>query len=330
MKERSGETAEAGDVFVDARTVADGEVVEADVCVAGGGVAGLVTALELEAAGVRVALVERSEDLEDGEVEGSYPPLASTRAGGLGGTASVWTSELAPGQLGARYAPLAPIDFEAREAIPWSGWPFDRPHLEPFYARARELCGAGPLDDTAPSQNGDVADVAFGHGPRAVFTHEYPARAARSDSIRAFAGGTAVGVERAGDAISSLRVAVGPGRSFTVRARAFVLALGGVENARFLLLSGLGNAHDLVGRFFMDHPTARCRLDPSPDALPRLGAYDIRRVNRHVGVTAFGLPEETLRREGLPNGGFFVVPAAGAPRRLGDLAAAAHRRGAPP
>jgi choline dehydrogenase-like flavoprotein len=312
-------------VLVDARTVADGEAVEADVCVAGGGVAGLVTALELEAAGIRVALVEHGEELEDGEVEGAYPPLASMRAGGLGGTAAVWTSELAPGQLGARYAPLAPIDFEAREGVPWSGWPFDRSHLEPFYARAWELCGAGPFDEVAPAQNGDVADVAFGHGPRALFTREYPARVARSDSIRAFVGGTAAGVERIGEAISSLRVATGAGRSFTVRARAFVLTLGGVENARFLLLTGLGNAHDLVGRFFIDHPTARCRLDPSPDALPRLGTYDIRRVNGHLAVTAFGLSAETLRREGLPNGGFFVVPARGA-RRLGDLAAAAHRR----
>src|SRR5919199_6713956 len=121
MKERSGETAEARDVFVDARTVADGEVVEADVCVAGGGVAGLVTALELEEAGVRVALVEGGARLAEGEVERDYPPLSSTRAGGLGGTAALWSAELAPGQVGARYAPLAPIDFEAREGIPWSG-----------------------------------------------------------------------------------------------------------------------------------------------------------------------------------------------------------------
>jgi len=319
-------------VFVDARTVADGEVVEADVCVAGGGVAGLVTALELEPAGVRVALVEHGESLEDGEVEGSYPPLGSTRAGGgLGGTAALWTAELAPGQVGARYAPLAPIDFEAREGMPWSGWLFGRSCLEPFYARAQELCGAGPFDYAATPQNGDVADAAFSHGPRTVFTRDCPARVAQSDSIRAFVGGTAVDVERDGDAVSSLRIAMGPDRSFAVRARAFVLALGGVENARFLLLTGLGNAHDLVGRFFMDHPTARCRLDPSPDALPRLGTYDIRRVNGHVAVTAFGLREETLRREGLPNGGFFVVPAAdddsaGVVRRMGDLAAAAHRR----
>ena len=311
-------------MLVEAHTVADGEVVEADVCVAGGGVAGLATALELEEAGVRVALVERGQ-VEDAEVEGSYPPLSTTRAAGFGGTAALWTAELAPGQLGARYAPLAPIDFEAREGVPWSGWPFGRAHLEPFYARAWELCRAGPFGDAPASRNGDVADVAFGHGPRSVFMREHPERVARSNSIRAFVGGTAVDVEREGDAVSALRVATGAGRSFAVRARDFVLALGGVENARFLLLAGLGNAHDLVGRFFMDHPTARCRLDPAPDALPRLGAYDIRHVNGHVALTAFGLSEATLRREGLPNGGFFLVPAAG-PRRLGDLAAAAHRR----
>src|SRR5438128_5816851 len=144
MKETEGETAER-DLFVQASTVADGEVVEADVCVAGGGVAGLVTALELETTGVRVALVERGEDPEEGEVEGSYPPLGSTRAGGVGGTAALWSAELAPGELGARYAPLAPVDFEAREGMPWSGWPFDRARLEPFYARAHALCAAGPV-----------------------------------------------------------------------------------------------------------------------------------------------------------------------------------------
>src|SRR5919205_2114182 len=185
-------------MLVEARTVADGEVVEADVCVAGGGVAGLVTALELEETGVRVALVERGESPAEGEVEGSYPPLASMRAGGLGGSAALWTAELAPGQLGARYAPLAPIDFEPREGIPWSGWPFGRTHLEPFYTRARELCRAGPLDDEAAPRNGDVADVAFGHGPREVFTRECSERVARSASVRVFVGGTAVDVERSG------------------------------------------------------------------------------------------------------------------------------------
>jgi choline dehydrogenase-like flavoprotein len=49
------------------------------------------------------------------------------------------------------------------------------------------------------------------------------------------------------------------GKRGRVRARVFVVALGGIENARLLLncdrqiAGGLGNQHDLVGRFFMDH-----------------------------------------------------------------------------
>jgi choline dehydrogenase-like flavoprotein len=50
------------------------------------------------------------------------------------------------------------------------------------------------------------------------------------------------------------------GKIFFATAKIFVLATGGIENARLLLASnkvrpnGLGNDHDLVGRYFMDHP----------------------------------------------------------------------------
>jgi choline dehydrogenase-like flavoprotein len=50
------------------------------------------------------------------------------------------------------------------------------------------------------------------------------------------------------------------GPSFRIQARFFVLACGGIENARLLLVSnsvlknGIGNQNDLVGRFFMEHP----------------------------------------------------------------------------
>jgi choline dehydrogenase-like flavoprotein len=40
---------------------------------------------------------------------------------------------------------------------------------------------------------------------------------------------------------------------FTIKADVYVLACGAVANARQLLLSDLGNEHDLVGRYFMAH-----------------------------------------------------------------------------
>ena len=59
--------------------------------------------------------------------------------------------------------------------------------------------------------------------------------------------------------VAELRVVCLYGPRFSVRARVYVLATGGIENARLLLLSdrgspnGLGNQHGLVGRFFMEH-----------------------------------------------------------------------------
>jgi hypothetical protein len=35
--------------------------------------------------------------------------------------------------------PLDEIDFEQREGVPYSGWPFSKCHLEPFYERAQSM-----------------------------------------------------------------------------------------------------------------------------------------------------------------------------------------------
>jgi choline dehydrogenase-like flavoprotein len=59
--------------------------------------------------------------------------------------------------------------------------------------------------------------------------------------------------------IGGVRVTTQGSKTFTVSARAFVLAAGGIETARLLLLSnkvypaGAGNEADLVGRYFSDH-----------------------------------------------------------------------------
>ena len=61
-------------------------------------------------------------------------------------------------------------------------------------------------------------------------------------------------------AVRKVRVATLSGAQLEVRPRAVVLACGGIENPRLLLASnvdrvaGLGNQHDQVGRYFMEHP----------------------------------------------------------------------------
>jgi choline dehydrogenase-like flavoprotein len=87
-----------------------------------------------------------------------------------------------------------------------------------------------------------------------------------------------------------VRVLDGP--EFSLRSRVVVLATGGIENARLLLASngveaaGLGNRHDLVGRFFMEHPhTHSGEFLPSPVARP-LGLYQL---HRRGGVDVLGV-----------------------------------------
>jgi hypothetical protein len=47
--------------------------------------------------------------------------------------------------MGAKYVQLDAIDFEERDWVPHSGWPFDQAALDPFYARAHVACGIGPF-----------------------------------------------------------------------------------------------------------------------------------------------------------------------------------------
>ena len=53
-----------------------------------------------------------------------------------------------------------------------------------------------------------------------------------------------------------------------LRARVYIVACGGLESPRLLLLSrsrsfpnGIGNNHDLVGRFFMEHRGTNSRVE---------------------------------------------------------------------
>jgi flavin-dependent dehydrogenase len=49
---------DAQKMIIDARTLADGATLEADVCIAGAGAAGMTIALDLRASGLSVLLLE--------------------------------------------------------------------------------------------------------------------------------------------------------------------------------------------------------------------------------------------------------------------------------
>ena len=87
--------------------------------------------------------------------------------------------------------------------------------------------------------------------------------------------------------------ATADGRPFTVSADAYVVAAGGIENARLLLDSeagdgvALGNAHDAVGCHLTEHLEYRLGvLVPDDRAVfHRLGGYDMRPVAGGIAST---------------------------------------------
>jgi choline dehydrogenase-like flavoprotein len=315
---------------LDARGVADGSLLDADLCIIGAGPAGLTIARELAGGDVRVLLLESGGRRPDPAAQAlaagtttdrTYADPGVTRRRQAGGTAQDWNTAVGP-EIGAKYVPLDPIDFEERAWVPGSGWPFDRAHLEPYYARAHAVCGLGPgtyrpEDWTDPErrplplQDGRVTTGVYRYGLARPFTDTHLEHVCRASNVVVCLHGTAVEIvpEAGGRAIGHVRVACLGGTAFRVGARLFVLAAGGIENARLLLLSrgggpaGLGNEHDLVGRYFMDHPRDySCALVPAvPTLIERAGFYDVHETRDGFVMGRLTLTAECLRREQLLN-----------------------------
>jgi choline dehydrogenase-like flavoprotein len=146
--------------------------------------------------------------------------------------------------------------------------------------------------------------------PPTRFAEAYGGALREAESVTVYLGASAIEVEAtAPDAdVRSVRVACLSGPRFRVRAARFVLAAGGIENARLLLMSraahpaGLGNAHDQVGRYFMEH----LYLDRAASILVPAGRIDGfytqgRLVEGHGVRGLVGLTPEAQRRERLTN-----------------------------
>jgi len=88
-----------------------------------------------------------------------------------------------------------------------------------------------------------------------------------------------------------------------------VLCAGGIDNARLLLVSGapeaggLGNAHDNVGRYFQEHPNARCAVLRSPDPSALQEPYSLLYRRRRRYLPKLALAPAVQREERVLNCG---------------------------
>jgi choline dehydrogenase-like flavoprotein len=120
-----------------------------------------------------------------------------------------------------------------------------------------------------------------------------------------------------------------------------VLATGGLENARILLLAGrgqpklFGNGAGLVGRYFMDHPNFVLGvLVPTRLALGAWAAYDLQYVDGYPVREDRVLSDSVLREEPLANATLHLTARpkwrdSAAVRAAAQLASSVRRRRRP-
>ncbi len=119
------------------------------------------------------------------------------------------------------------------------------------------------------------------------------------------------------------------GGTVSVKARSVVLACGGIDNARLLLLSdqrnpgGLGNARDQVGRYLMDHHYAAIAQLPGDAAkqLRRRLAYQWfdRSGQRHVYLAGLSLSAQRQQEDKLTRGTLYLFEHTRDPAPVSSL-----------
>ncbi|HXN22767.1 MAG TPA: GMC family oxidoreductase [Candidatus Dormibacteraeota bacterium] len=250
----------------------DGATVAADICIVGSGAAGITMAREFIGTHFSVLMLEgggleadaETQKLYESEVVGlPHTGVHEGRARVFGGTTTLW---------GGQALRLDAFDLQKRTWVPYSGWPISHDELEPFYDRAdrvlqlgprisyRELCAMFGL----PAPGFDPARLymecsQWSPKPNFGTTYRQEIKSASNVSVLLHANVTSIVTNDSAVTVEKIEFRTLTGKQGTAKARVYVICCGGIETARLLLASdrvepqGLGNKHDLVGRFFQEH-----------------------------------------------------------------------------
>ena len=285
------------------------------VLIVGAGPAGIVQALELRRRGVEVILLAGGADgfnadfqaLADADIDNPrrHAPMRIAVRRALGGTSLLW---------GGRCVPFDDIDFADRARVPLGGWPLSHPEIQPWYDIAMGYLNAGAPAFSAPLPGlGPLRECRFDRlerwSERRNLRRLHNAALTGDPGLRICLGAVAVGIEV--DPISGradgVRVCLASGDRVTMRARAIVLACGGLETTRLMLAARMarpllfGGVGSVLGRCYMGHFEGRIADVAFSPAVPD-DAFDFfidtsgRYARRRITIDA-----EAQQRHGLLN-----------------------------
>lgn len=235
----------------------------AEICIVGTGPVGMALALEFERLDRTVLVIEAGaeapadSDASSAEIVNpsrhATMDLAVCRS--LGGTSWKW---------GGRCVAYDDVDWVSRDFVTDAGWPLSLAELMPWYQRAADymLCGSGEFNLPYRRQLSDGLTVdtveRWSREPCLIKVHHD--RLVSSKKIALCLNSTLTGLEidQDGRRVESITLAT-PNGPCSLRVRHVILAMGGVESTRFLLLVQqmypglLGGVDGPLGRYYMGH-----------------------------------------------------------------------------
>ena len=244
-----------------------------DVCVIGGGIAGILLASRLGQNGIRVNLLEagglefeeRSQNFYRTEMFGQHHCGAfEGRFRTFGGSSTRWGGQLLPYTDDVLHP-------DSRLGLP--SWPIDLSELEKYYEDVQEVMGVAPLpfsDDLlqefgceTPFQSSRVRLRFSKCSPfvRRNLSKTLGRECLTSKEVTIFTHANALSIDTnpGGDAALAVTASNYQGVKYTFTADRFAICTGTIEASRLLLAStqvcskGVGNDYGQVGRYFHDH-----------------------------------------------------------------------------
>ena len=313
-------------MFTDIAEIGEQTKLRKQVIVVGSGIAGAEVSTYLARHGREVLLIESGRQQFDPSIQAlnevtflgkrhrelnpnSYyhrylPPelRGVSRVRQFGGTSNVWTG---------KWKYLQPSDFEARPWVENSGWPIDFTDLLEYYRSAAKDYGFGDLEAEAKRAEIVTLRAAIakeGLKVSSFYWEEKPTRTAarfgdemrRSKHLQVVMGATAteLRLDESHQRVTAVVCRSLEGKEIVVEGDAVILATGAFESARLLLASdrqlpaGIGNAHDLVGRFYTDHPKHHTGT-LTPGELTRQYASELQYAPKPRFCTCFALDDQT-------------------------------------
>jgi choline dehydrogenase-like flavoprotein len=324
----------------------DGSTITADLAIVGGGPTGLTIATQCARAGRKVLVIESGLELENREhstlnnIE-SVGELQSElqrrkRMAFHGSQLKFWSHESQPFGVRCRAlggsthgwagksAPYDAIDFKHRPWVPNSGWPVDHDQIEPYVLRAMEVLNLSPKQPPVRFHEEGLHSFYWQFARSRLdrmdvmrFGKEFLAQRPAGTHLLLDATVTHIGISDDGSQFTHLDVSSLAGRRACIKARMCVLAASGIENARLLLVSndvcsnGIGNQHDIVGRYLMDHTAAPVGRIPTEQVavLAKLfGFFGLSHEGRaHMFMHGLALTPEIQQCEQLLNAAVYFV-----------------------